>query len=302
MQREKFRLSVGLLVLTGLAFGCSQQLDESHGLQLIDVFRGDSNRELLMQLPDLQDFGDSVPTFSSGDGNETVARLLKAGVIVRRSASKAFPNIAGTFVGIDRTTALNWRVVLQLQQEDVSVNGTVQIGPSGFSRYDVTGGFSTDGTLRTTCTQNIPGGFMSTSLNCSFTVEQSDGTTRIRFVTDNRGRQQATVLDSEAPSIRTVDKSVYTFSFGEALAPFRRDKGFVVGTTEVASLRNLLLETETNAVGVASEKAILNDLGRAYFGKDSLECESNARFGKQPNGKWVVSNWTSCFSEWLRRD
>lgn len=229
----------------------------------------------------------SAASFGDSDPRAQVGRLLKAGYITQAREDLTYRNVTGTYKCNTHSRWGNaiYTFTLSMQPGYNAVSGEYTFDwQYSESAGPVHGEVMQDGHLR------LVYGPMSSQTTYEITVEGN--TTRLTgpnlFVQDGG---QMTVVGTGPGGFVTVPRYSYVFSdkFKELLDP----SGDLIrgGKIEIDDVHNLLLATETVAAARVTWHADLNNAATILLGKDKIDGEGSATFGKQPDGAWVLTGF-----------
>ncbi len=228
-----------------------------------------------------------------------VQRLLKAGYVSQSENSFTVPNVSG-----DYHADMSWvmwgsyhmhaiyAVTIAMKPSDNSISGQYHEESTGGGAQSANGMLS--GSVDANGTVHLSYG----GANEDYAFKSANGeemlTGKLPFLNGADGLNPLTgTLVGNGPG-GNITVPVYSYVLSskfEILPPPHQDE-IQAGKIEIDQITNLLLASDTMAQASFGWHVDFNGAAKALSGKDKITGTGNVVFGKQPDGKWVVANYS----------
>jgi hypothetical protein len=227
------------------------------------------------------------------DPKLTFQRLLNDGLVTQSAETLTFLNLTGSYEGpwpVGGDSHIS--ITLSMTQGSSTVSGSFNVIYFGHRCCDgaVSGEVDTSGTanLNFKTTTIYLGGVSPTK--AALSLRQSGNSSELQGMEVDR--IPLNLHGKSAGGEIRVNRYTYTFStkFAEAVA--EPSQTIKAGKIQVDSIDQLLLGSETMAGGKVNWHVNFNEVARTLAGEPEKRGVGTVLFGKQPDGTWVVANYS----------
>jgi hypothetical protein len=229
-----------------------------------------------------------------------VQRLLKAGYVSQSQTSFTVPNVSAdyhvelTWPKGGWTRNATYALTLSMNPTYNSISGHYHVEAwYSTGQHAMTADGPLTGTVDANGTVHLAYGSQYGATNADYIFKSENGeetlTGKQPFLT---GMPTMTVVGHGPGGEITVPVYSYVLSSKfETLSPPHQDE-IQAGRIEIDQITNLLLSSETMAQASFGWHVDFNDAAKALSGQDKVSGTGNVVFGKQPDGKWVVAEYS----------
>jgi hypothetical protein len=226
-----------------------------------------------------------------------VQRLLKAGYVSQSQNSFTVPNVSGDYHA-DMSWVLmgsyhmraTYALTVSMKPADNSISGHYHEESTGGGAQSADGPLS--GTVDTNGTVHLIYGSQYGGANEDCTFKSANGEKTLTGKQPFLNGPDVSLTGHGPGGDITVPVYSYALSSKFASLPPPHQDEIQAGKIEIDQISNLLLSSDTMAQASFGWHVAFNDAAKALSGKDKVSGTGNVIFGKQPNGNWVVAEYS----------